>query len=154
MTYWFFIDFHRIQQHRISFERWRTLMSWVVYLKNEVSFILETNTMYIQTTMILFLIPYKILTTCVMYLCVCICRSEWLFVIPLLCWVCRWLATGQWFSPGTPVSSNNKTNCHYIIEILLKVALNTITPLPPLLWWILKSFAVKVMKTLIQSNLL
>jgi hypothetical protein len=71
-------------------------MSWVVYLKNEVSFILETNTMYIQTTMILFLIPYKILTTCVMYLCVCISRSEWLFVITLLCWVCRWFATGQW----------------------------------------------------------
>ena len=30
------------------------------------------------------------------------------------------LATGRWFSPGTPVSSINKT------EILLKVALNTI----------------------------
>jgi hypothetical protein len=23
--------------------------------------------------------------------------------------VCQWLATGQWFSPGTPVSSTNKT---------------------------------------------
>jgi hypothetical protein len=31
------------------------------------------------------------------------------------------------FSPGTPVSSSNKTDCHDIIEILLKVALNTIT---------------------------
>jgi hypothetical protein len=24
--------------------------------------------------------------------------------------VCQWLATGQWFSPGTAVSSINKTN--------------------------------------------
>jgi hypothetical protein len=36
------------------------------------------------------------------------------------------LATGQWFSSGTPVSSTNKTDCHDITEILLKVALNTI----------------------------
>ena len=42
--------------------------------------------------------------------------------------ICQVLATGQWFSPGTPVSSTNKTDCHYITEILLKVALNTITP--------------------------
>jgi len=34
---------------------------------------------------------------------------------------------GQWFSMGTPVSSTNKTNHHDITEILLKVALNTIT---------------------------
>jgi hypothetical protein len=41
--------------------------------------------------------------------------------------VCQWLATGRWFSPGTPVSSTNKTDCHDITtEILLKVALNTI----------------------------
>jgi hypothetical protein len=32
----------------------------------------------------------------------------------------------QWFSPGTPVSSVNKTDRHDIIEILLKVALKTI----------------------------
>ena len=35
------------------------------------------------------------------------------------------LATGQWFSPGTAVSSANKTDCHNITEILLKMALNT-----------------------------
>jgi hypothetical protein len=35
----------------------------------------------------------------------------------------------QWFSPGNLVSSTNKTDCHDIIEILLKVVLNTITPL-------------------------
>jgi hypothetical protein len=41
--------------------------------------------------------------------------------------VCQWLATGLWFSPGTPVSSINKTDNHDIAEILLKVALNTTT---------------------------
>ena len=33
----------------------------------------------------------------------------------------------RWFSPGTLVSSTNKTDHHDITEILLKVALNTIT---------------------------
>ena len=44
--------------------------------------------------------------------------------------VCQWLAAGQWFSLGNPVSSTNKTDLHDILEILLKVALNTL-PLPP-----------------------
>ena len=44
--------------------------------------------------------------------------------------VCWWLAAGRWFSPGTLVSSNNKTDRHNIIEILLKVALNTKTLTP------------------------
>jgi hypothetical protein len=34
---------------------------------------------------------------------------------------------GQWFSPITLVSSISKTDRHDITEILLKVALNTIT---------------------------
>jgi hypothetical protein len=34
--------------------------------------------------------------------------------------------SSRWFSPGTPVSSINKTDYHNIAEILLKVALNTI----------------------------
>jgi hypothetical protein len=40
--------------------------------------------------------------------------------------ICQWLATGRWFSP---VSSTYKTDHHdiHVIEILLKVALNTIT---------------------------
>ena len=38
--------------------------------------------------------------------------------------------TGRRFSPGTPVSSTNKTDRHYIAEILLKVALNTHIPIP------------------------
>ena len=41
--------------------------------------------------------------------------------------VFQWLATGRWFSP---VSSNNKTDLDDITEILLKVALNTITLTP------------------------
>ena len=41
--------------------------------------------------------------------------------------VCQCLTAGRWFSPGTPVSSNNKTYRYYIVEILLKVALKTIT---------------------------
>ena len=36
--------------------------------------------------------------------------------------------TGQWFSQVTLVSSTNKTDRHDIAEILLKVALNTISP--------------------------
>ena len=32
----------------------------------------------------------------------------------------------NYFSPGIPVSSTNKTDCHDIAEILLKVSINTI----------------------------
>ena len=68
------------------------------------------------------------------YLC-----NQWLS--PLILWVrisirarcktlcdkvCQWLATAQWFYPGTQVSSTNNTDHHDITEILLKVALNTI----------------------------
>jgi hypothetical protein len=50
--------------------------------------------------------------------------------------VCQWLATGRWFSPGTPVSSTNKADHHDITEILLKVALNTINqPYNIRPWW-------------------
>ena len=43
---------------------------------------------------------------------------------------CQWLATDQWVSPGTPVSSTNKSGRHDITEILLKVALNIINHQP------------------------
>jgi hypothetical protein len=42
--------------------------------------------------------------------------------------VCQWLTSGRWFPPGPLVSSTNKTDRHDITEILLKVALNTISP--------------------------
>ena len=41
--------------------------------------------------------------------------------------LCQWLAAGLWFSPGTLVSSTNKTDRLDITEILLKVVLNTAT---------------------------
>ena len=41
--------------------------------------------------------------------------------------VCQSFAACLLFSSGTLVSSTNKTDCHDITEILLKVALNTIT---------------------------
>jgi hypothetical protein len=74
----------------------------------------------------------------------CICNYLWNQCLqPLKLWVrtplrrsvldtslcdnaCQLLATGRWFSPSTPVSSNNKTDRHDIAEILLKVALSTI----------------------------
>jgi hypothetical protein len=55
-------------------------------------------------------------------------RSCWSVIDTTLCHkVCQWLATGRWFSPGTPGSSTYKTDCHDITEILLKVALNPLT---------------------------
>jgi hypothetical protein len=41
--------------------------------------------------------------------------------------VCQWFAACRRFPPGTPVSFINKADCHDITEILLEVALNTIT---------------------------
>jgi hypothetical protein len=41
--------------------------------------------------------------------------------------LCDKVATDLWFSPGTSVSFTNKSDCHDITEIFLKVALNTIT---------------------------
>jgi hypothetical protein len=41
--------------------------------------------------------------------------------------VCQWLVAGRWFSPGTLVSSTNKTDCHDRTEILLKVVIKAIT---------------------------
>jgi hypothetical protein len=53
--------------------------------------------------------------------------------------VCQWLEAGCWFSPGSPVSSTNKTDLHDIAEIFLNVALNTLTLTVSLIrvvfWW-------------------
>ena len=38
----------------------------------------------------------------------------------------QWIAASPWFSVSSPLSSTNRTDCYYITEILLKVALNTI----------------------------
>ena len=55
--------------------------------------------------------------------------SSFLLRIYCLWWTSRHTRKnkGRWFSPGTPVSSTNKTDRHEITKILLKVALNTIT---------------------------
>jgi hypothetical protein len=40
-------------------------------------------------------------------------RSWWGVLDTTLCnQVCQWVVTGRWFSPGTPISSTNKTDCH------------------------------------------
>ena len=49
--------------------------------------------------------------------------------------ICQWLAAGWWFSSGTLVFSTNKTDCHNVTELLLKVALNTINHKPILEKW-------------------
>ena len=41
--------------------------------------------------------------------------------------VCQSIVAGWRFSLGTPILSTNKTDCHNMTKILLKVALNTIT---------------------------
>ena len=49
--------------------------------------------------------------------------------------VCQWLATGWWCSLGSPVSFINKTDRQNSIEIVLKVAFNTITLTLYLYFW-------------------
>ena len=59
------------------------------------------------------------------------CRIPlWRDVLDTICCdkVCQSHAADLWFSPGTPVSSTNKTGRHDIIEILLKIAFSTIPP--------------------------
>jgi hypothetical protein len=58
-----------------------------------------------------------------------------------------------WFSLGTPVSSTNKTDIHDITEILLKVALNTIT-LTLTLSLLLKNISLYIVEIMFESSLL
>jgi len=53
--------------------------------------------------------------------------------------VSQWLATGRWFSTGTPISFTNKTDPHDITEILLKVELKTIQPTNQSICWKISS---------------
>ena len=74
------------------------------------------------------------------------------------------------FFPGTPVSSTSITDSHDIAEILLKVALNTITPNPAylkityqspnqqvqdstLLFWIEETFFLSFQRNLFQLQI-
>ena len=54
-------------------------------------------------------------------------RSSWGTRYNIVWSSCQWLTTGRWFSLGTPVSSTKTNERHDITDILLKVALNTIT---------------------------
>ena len=54
---------------------------------------------------------------------------------------CHWLVAGRWFSPGAPVSYTNKTDRHIITELLLKVALNTITLTPTCIMYPISVFS-------------
>jgi hypothetical protein len=56
--------------------------------------------------------------------------------------LCQWLAADWWHSPGTPISSTNKTDCYDITEILLKVALNIINQ-TNFLWFKLTTIVMK-----------
>jgi hypothetical protein len=50
----------------------------------------------------------------------CTTRLWWGVLHTTLCdKVCQWLVTGRWFSPGTPVSSTNKTGRPCITNIKL-----------------------------------
>jgi hypothetical protein len=82
--------------------------------------------------------------------CVMFCTS--LFVLFLLTCFVSWctrttlydtvyqsLATGRWFSPGTPISSTNKFDNQNITEILFKVALNTINLCLYFFFWLVLS---------------
>jgi hypothetical protein len=45
-------------------------------------------------------------------------KSRKLYNIIALCnKVYQWLVAGQWFSPGTPISSTDKTDCHDIARL-------------------------------------
>ena len=64
---------------------------------------------------------------------ICSCENimfEKKFFVKFSC-IINWLLYSaiyniQWFSPSTPVYSTNKIDRHDIVEILLKVVLNTI----------------------------
>ena len=51
---------------------------------------------------------------------------QWIVTIRWFSPSSQWLVTIRWFSLSSPVYSINKTDCHDVTEILLKVALNTI----------------------------
>ena len=56
--------------------------------------------------------------------------------------VSQWLAAGRWFSPGTLVSSTNKTDLHDITEILLSTIKPSNKPIIFLWWWISLGFFI------------
>jgi hypothetical protein len=63
--------------------------------------------------------------------------SEWLIIdyvqakcSQYIAKVCQWLVAGRWFSPGTPVSSTNKTDHHDITEKNVESGIKHHNPYP------------------------
>ena len=79
-------------------------------------------------------------------LCICIPRME---KCTTLCGI-----VCQWFSLGTLVSSANKTDCHDITEILLKVTLNTIKPTKPTNLLYVYNYSIEIWSVTHQSKVL
>ena len=54
-------------------------------------------------------------------------NNTFIWILVIIEYITGTIAEGRWFRSGTSISSNNKTDRNGITEILLKVALNTIT---------------------------
>jgi len=70
-----------------------------------------------------------------LFLEVCLSNPHYLnttlnYLLDTTLYMCQRLAAGRWFSPCSLVSCTNKTDRYDITQILLKVALNTITQHP------------------------
>jgi hypothetical protein len=90
---------------------------WGLYRNGNIMSFWHFISLYSLKNVITFMFACSFLSTC----------SWWGVFHTTLCdKVWQWLATGQWFSPGTLFSFTNKTDRYDITEILLKVTLNTI----------------------------
>ena len=68
----------------------------------------------------------------------CPSRSWWGVLDTTLCdKVCQWLVTGQWFSPGTTVSSTNQTDRHDITWNITESSVKHHKPNQPQQVWLL-----------------
>jgi hypothetical protein len=76
-------------------------------------------------------------------------RCTWYIIM----WQSLSVTCGLWFSPGTLISSTNRTDHHNKTEILLKVALNTVTlPLTLSYSLFISGFEIFACFWFIQSN--
>jgi hypothetical protein len=110
----------------VIFGRWRTSQGWCTCSERGSTWKLPPGSTYSLLHDVMFPIkPYNAYYTTTKVVSTNPVHGE--VYSTILCdKVCQWLATGRWFSPGTAVSSTNKTSRHDIIEILLKVVLSTI----------------------------
>ena len=90
--------------------------------------------------------------TCHVIKVICPYREQSVLGITLCDKDCQWLATGRWFSPGTPVFPTNKTDHHDITEILLKVAFNTIKQTSQLYFRYVLYLTAELLKLYLHMN--